>query len=64
MSFSLTLRRSTDDLGLNQPSAVLIPFFNGSEKQGREKFSAFFDAGPVADLTRSMQYEVVNSSQV
>ncbi|KAG6889203.1 hypothetical protein C0995_002663 [Termitomyces sp. Mi166 len=44
--------------------AILVfPFFNGSEAEGRENFKAFFDLGPIADLTKEMPYEEINALQ-
>lgn len=44
-----------------QPAIVLAPFFNGSVEEGRKRFKAFFDIGPVADLTKALPYEEQNA---
>lgn len=46
-----------------QPTVVLAPFFNGPEEEGRRRFKAFFDVGPVADMTRTRPYDEQNSIQ-
>ncbi|KAF9452162.1 FAD-binding domain-containing protein [Macrolepiota fuliginosa MF-IS2] len=38
-------------------------FYNGSEEEGRAKFKRFYDIGPVADMTKEVPYEVLNSLQ-
>ncbi|GJE88819.1 FAD-dependent oxidoreductase [Phanerochaete sordida] len=45
------------------PAVVVAPFFNGSEEEGRARFKAFFDVGPVADMTRALPYEEQNAIQ-
>ena len=47
-----------------QPALVFIPFYNGPIQEGKEKFKALYDVGPVADMTQEMPYEVINSIQV
>jgi hypothetical protein len=47
-----------------EPALVVIPFFNGPAAQARERFRAFFDVGPVVDLTREIPYEELNAVQV
>lgn len=39
---------------------VLVPFFNGSAEEGKKKFSAFYNVGPTADMTREMPYPALN----
>ncbi|EKM60153.1 uncharacterized protein PHACADRAFT_251050 [Phanerochaete carnosa HHB-10118-sp] len=46
-----------------QPAVVLVPFFNGSAEEGKKRFKAFFDIGPVADLTKALPYEEMNALQ-
>lgn len=46
-----------------QPAIALLPFFNGPAEEGRKRFSAFFDVGPVADLTKELPYDDMNSLQ-
>jgi hypothetical protein len=43
-----------------QPALALLLFFNGSADEGKKKFSAFYDVGPVADMTREMPYSALN----
>ncbi|KAH9049802.1 hypothetical protein EDB83DRAFT_2522679 [Lactarius deliciosus] len=40
---------------------ALIMFYNGSEKEGRENFRAFFDLKPVFDGAKEIPFEKVNS---
>lgn len=47
-----------------QPALVFIPFYNGPVEEGKEKFKALYNVGPVADMTQEMPYEVINSIQV
>ncbi|KAG6918723.1 hypothetical protein DXG01_012208 [Tephrocybe rancida] len=42
---------------------LMFPFFNGSEAEGRANYKAFFDLGPVVDMTREIPYEELNSLQ-
>ncbi|KAH0579527.1 hypothetical protein H2248_002381 [Termitomyces sp. 'cryptogamus'] len=42
---------------------LVVLFFNGSEAEGRENFKAFFDLGPVADFTKEIPYEELNTLQ-
>ncbi|KAI0029050.1 FAD-binding domain-containing protein [Vararia minispora EC-137] len=42
------------------PIVALLLFFNGSEAEGRKYFKAFFDIGPVADMTKEIPYTDVN----
>ncbi|KAI0092983.1 FAD-binding domain-containing protein [Irpex rosettiformis] len=44
-----------------QPALVFVPFYNGSLQEGKEKFKAVYDVGPVADMTQEMPYELINS---
>jgi len=44
------------------PAVIIIPFFNGSETEGRKKFKAFLDLNPI-DFTKEIPYEAVNSLQ-
>nr|AGK29855.1 FAD-binding protein [Volvariella volvacea] len=46
-----------------QPAIVIIPFFNGPENEGRSKFKALFDIGPVLDETTEIPYEKLNTLQ-
>ncbi|KAI0768414.1 FAD binding domain protein [Irpex lacteus] len=46
-----------------QPALVFIPFYNGPVEEGKEKFKALYNVGPVADMTQEMPYEVINSIQ-
>ncbi|KAF9482454.1 FAD binding domain-containing protein [Pholiota conissans] len=46
-----------------KPAIVLFVFYNGSEAEGREKYKAFFDVGPVADLTKEIPYGELNGLQ-
>jgi hypothetical protein len=46
-----------------KPGFVVIPFFNGTESEGRARFKAFIDIGPVADLTKEMPFEELNGLQ-
>ncbi|KZT50185.1 FAD binding domain protein [Calocera cornea HHB12733] len=43
------------------PMLVVIPFYNGSAQEGREKFAPFFALGPISDTTREMPYPEVNT---
>lgn len=45
------------------PALVVLPFFNGSAEEGRTKFKAILDVGPVADMTSEMPYPAVNTIQ-
>jgi len=45
------------------PAIVLFPFYNGTEAEGRANFKAFFDIGPVADMTKEMPFEELNTLQ-
>ena len=47
-----------------QPALAFVPFYNGPIQEGKEKFKALYDVGPVADMTQEMPYEVINSIQV
>ncbi|KAG5651060.1 hypothetical protein H0H81_010042 [Sphagnurus paluster] len=42
---------------VNHPGIILVVFYNGTEEEGRSKFKAFIDIGPVADLTKEVPYE-------
>ncbi|KAJ3500168.1 hypothetical protein NLJ89_g9911 [Agrocybe chaxingu] len=42
---------------------IVIPFYNGSEAEGREHFKDLLVAGPVADISREIPYEELNSLQ-
>ncbi len=42
----------------------MLPFFNGSAEEGKKTSSLFYDVGPVADMTKEMPYNVLNSIQV
>ncbi|KLO07487.1 FAD-binding domain-containing protein [Schizopora paradoxa] len=44
------------------PGVIVVPFFNGTESEGREKFKAFLDLNPI-DLTKELPYEAMNSLQ-
>jgi len=46
-----------------KPAIVVCPFYNGTEAEGRENFKAFFDLGPVVDMTKEFPYEALNSLQ-
>lgn len=46
-----------------QPAVVLIPFFNGPAEEGKKRFKAFYDVGPVADMTQEIPYEQQNAVQ-
>ncbi|TDL29770.1 FAD-binding domain-containing protein [Rickenella mellea] len=43
------------------PVIIAIPFFNGSEAEGRAKFKAFFALKPIMDMCREIPYEELNS---
>ncbi|KAF5378483.1 hypothetical protein D9615_007138 [Tricholomella constricta] len=43
------------------PAVHLIPFYNGTEAEGRSNFKPFIDIGPVADSTKEMPYEEINT---
>ncbi|KAH9482486.1 FAD-linked oxidoreductase [Psilocybe cubensis] len=43
------------------PIFAVIPFFNGSEAEGRQKYKAFHDIAPLADLTKEIPYEELNA---
>ncbi|KAF9569413.1 FAD-binding domain-containing protein [Agrocybe pediades] len=45
------------------PAFGIIPFYNGSESEGREKFKFLFDIGPVADMTKEIPFEELNALQ-
>lgn len=45
------------------PCVVLAVYYNGSEKDGRERFKIFLDLGPVMDLATEIPYEKLNSLQ-
>ncbi|KAI5124786.1 hypothetical protein M0805_005420 [Coniferiporia weirii] len=45
-----------------QPCVVCVPFFNGSEAEGREAYKAFLDLKP-HDLSAEIPYEKLNSLQ-
>lgn len=47
-----------------QPMLAVVPFYNGSSEEAKKKFSAFYDVGPVADMTKEMPYPVLNTLQV
>lgn len=42
---------------------VLIPFFNGSEEEGRAKFKKFLDIESCTDITRELPFEELNALQ-
>ncbi|KAL5530239.1 hypothetical protein ACEPAF_6496 [Sanghuangporus sanghuang] len=44
------------------PCIVVIPFYNGTEEEGRKIFSRFLDIGPI-DLTKAVPYEQQNGLQ-
>ncbi|KAF8060169.1 hypothetical protein FPV67DRAFT_1674133 [Lyophyllum atratum] len=46
-----------------QPIIVHSLFYNGTEAEGRAVFKAFFDVGPVADLTKEIPFEELNTLQ-
>jgi len=45
-----------------RPCIVVVPFYNGSEEEGREHFKAFLDLKPI-DNSKEIPYEVLNSLQ-
>ncbi|KAJ3568528.1 hypothetical protein NP233_g5653 [Leucocoprinus birnbaumii] len=45
------------------PIILCQSFFNGSEKEVREKFKKLYDVGPVADMTKEVPYETPNPLQ-
>ncbi|EJD46593.1 FAD-binding domain-containing protein [Auricularia subglabra TFB-10046 SS5] len=45
------------------PALVVLPFFNGPAEEGRAKFKAVLDVGPVADMTSEMPYPAANTIQ-
>ncbi|KZO91093.1 Glucooligosaccharide oxidase [Calocera viscosa TUFC12733] len=45
------------------PMLIALPFYNGSAEEGRKKFAAFYEVGPVADMTHEMPYSEVNALQ-
>ncbi|TDL29767.1 FAD-binding domain-containing protein [Rickenella mellea] len=45
------------------PCVAMIPFFNGSEEDGRKAFKFLYDLNPVADMCKEMPYEMINSLQ-
>ncbi|KAI0370173.1 FAD-binding domain-containing protein [Pilatotrama ljubarskyi] len=47
----------------HQPCVVCFLFYNGSEEEGRQNYKAFFDLGPVADMTKEIPYEELNAMQ-
>ena len=47
-----------------QPAVVLIPFYNGPENIGKQKFKGFYDVGPIVDMTKMIPYDQLNSLQV
>ena len=47
-----------------QPAIIVLPFYNGSAEEGKKKFDLFYKVGPVADMTREMPYDELNSLQV
>jgi FAD/FMN-containing dehydrogenase len=53
----IVLGRGSD----TKPAVILIPFFNGSEEEGRKAFKAFFDLGPTEDHCKEMNYELLNT---
>ncbi|KAF5362701.1 hypothetical protein D9758_011708 [Tetrapyrgos nigripes] len=40
----------------------VVPFYNGSEAEGREVFKAFLDLNPIQDLTTSVPYPELNAA--
>lgn len=36
-------------------------FFNGSVEEGKKRFKAFLDLGPVADMIKEIPYSEMNS---
>lgn len=46
-----------------QPAIIVLPFYNGSAEEGKKKFDLFYKVGPVADMTREMPYDELNSLQ-
>ncbi|EIN04500.1 FAD binding domain protein [Punctularia strigosozonata HHB-11173 SS5] len=46
-----------------KPCLVVIPFYNGSADEGKDKFKVFYDVGPVADMTQEMPYSSLNAVQ-
>ncbi|KAK7470016.1 hypothetical protein VKT23_001451 [Stygiomarasmius scandens] len=46
----------------NEIVLQIIPFYNGSEAEGREVFRAFLELDPVQDLTTSVSYEKLNTT--
>ncbi|KAF8165078.1 FAD binding domain-containing protein [Crassisporium funariophilum] len=45
------------------PAIAVFPFFNGTEIEGRDRFKAILDIGPVADMSKEMPFEQLNSLQ-
>lgn len=46
-----------------EPIIILCLFYNGTEVEGRVNFKRFFDIEPIADRSREMLYEEVNTLQ-
>ncbi|KAJ3507216.1 hypothetical protein NLJ89_g6437 [Agrocybe chaxingu] len=44
-----------------EPIFVVMPFYNGSETEGRECFKGMLDAGPFKDASKEMPYENLNT---
>ncbi|KAF5326847.1 hypothetical protein D9619_005057 [Psilocybe cf. subviscida] len=43
------------------PIVAAYVFYNGTESEGRAKFQRFLDIGPVADTSKEIPYEEINS---
>jgi len=56
-----SIQAATTDKGV--PVYVCIIFFNGSEAEGRERFKAFYDIGPMVDGAKDRPYEELNGLQ-
>ncbi|CAA7266220.1 unnamed protein product [Cyclocybe aegerita] len=44
-----------------EPIFVVMPFYNGSEAEGRKCFKGLLDAGPFKDASKEMPYENLNT---
>ncbi|TDL29768.1 FAD-binding domain-containing protein [Rickenella mellea] len=43
------------------PGVIVVPFYNGSEAEGRANFKWLLDLKPVVDMTREIPYEALNT---
>ena len=60
----LAILATRSNLTLSQPGVVAIPFYNGSVEEGKKRFKAFYEVGPIVDMAKEIPYSQMNSLMV